>query len=527
MSSPGFVHLRLHTEYSLIDSVVRVPELVESVAGAAMPAVAVTDQSNLFAMVKFYRAALARGVKPIVGVDLLVHEAGERQLPSRVSLLCQSQKGYRNVTRLVSRAYQEGQKRGIPTIERSWLSPENVDGLIALSCAAEGDVGRALINAREGEADRALDFWLGLFPDRFYIELQRIGRAEDESYIAAAVAIAGRRGVPVVATNDVRFLKEDDFESHEARVCIHDGAFLADPGRVRRYTRQQYLRTPGEMAELFSDVPEALANAVEIARRCTLPLKLGEARLPKYPVPGETTTEDFMRAEAARGLDSRLTSVAASRWGEYRERLRIELDVICQMGFAGYFLIVADFIRWARENGVPVGPGRGSGAGSLVVYSMAITDLDPIKHDLLFERFLNPERVSMPDFDVDFCMDGRDRVIDYVAEKYGRERVSQIITYGTMAAKAVVRDVGRVLGMTYGYVDRIAKLVPFELGITLDDALTKEPELKKLYDTEEEVKNLIDMARSLEGLTRNAGMHAGGVVIAPSVLTDFAPLFCD
>ncbi|HXR90532.1 MAG TPA: DNA polymerase III subunit alpha [Steroidobacteraceae bacterium] len=527
MSSPGFVHLRLHTEYSLIDSVVRVPELVESVAAAEMPAIAVTDQSNLFAMVKFYRAALARGVKPIVGVDLLVHEAGERQQPSKVSLLCQSQTGYRNVTRLVSRAYQEGQKRGIPTIERTWLSPENVDGLIALSCAAEGDVGRALINAREGEADRALDFWLRLFPDRYYIELQRIGRGEDEPYIAAAVAIAGRRGVPVVATNDVRFLKEDDFESHEARVCIHDGAFLADPGRVRRYTRQQYLRTPEEMAELFSDVPEALANAVEIARRCTLPLKLGEARLPKYPVPGETTTEDFMRAEAARGLDSRLTSVAASRWGEYRERLRIELDVICQMGFAGYFLIVADFIRWARENGVPVGPGRGSGAGSLVAYSLAITDLDPLKHDLLFERFLNPERVSMPDFDVDFCMDGRDRVIDYVAEKYGRERVSQIITYGTMAAKAVVRDVGRVLGMTYGYVDRIAKLVPFELGITLDDALTKEPELKKLYDTEEEVKNLIDLARSLEGLTRNAGMHAGGVVIAPSVLTDFAPLFCD
>ncbi len=527
MRSPGFVHLRLHTEYSLIDSVVRVPELVDAVAAAAMPAIAVTDQSNLFAMVKFYRAALARGVKPIVGVDLLVHEAGERQLPSRLTLLCQSQAGYGNVTRLVSRAYLEGQKRGLPTVDRSWLSRENVDGLIALSCAAEGDVGRALVNGREREAERALDFWLGLFPERFYVEVQRIGRAEDESYIAAAVAIAGRRGVPVVATNDVRFLKEDDFESHEARVCIHDGAFLADPGRVRRYTRQQYLRSPEEMAELFSDVPEALANAVEIARRCTLPLKLGEARLPKYPVPGETTTEDFMRAEAARGLDVRLAAVAESKWDEYRERLRVELDVICQMGFAGYFLIVADFIRWARENGVPVGPGRGSGAGSLVAYSLRITDLDPLQHDLLFERFLNPERVSMPDFDVDFCMDGRDRVIEYVAQKYGRERVSQIITYGTMAAKAVVRDVGRVLGMTYGYVDRIAKLVPFELGITLDDALTKEPELKKLYDTEEEVKNLIDLARSLEGLTRNAGMHAGGVVIAPSVLTDFAPLFCD
>jgi DNA polymerase-3 subunit alpha len=528
MSAPGFVHLRLHTEYSLIDSVVRVQELVDSVAAGAMPAVAVTDQSNLFAMVKFYRAALSRGVKPVVGVDLMVHEAGERQKPSRVALLCQSEAGYRNVTRLVSRAYQEGQKQGVPTIDRTWLSAENTQGLIALSCAAEGDVGRALVNAREREADRALDFWLERFPDRFYIELQRIGRAEDESYIAAAVAIAGRRGVPVVATNDVRFLKEDDFESHEARVCIHDGAFLADSGRVRRYTRQQYLRTPEEMQDLFSDVPEALANSVEIARRCTLPLKLGEARLPRYPVPGDTTTEDFMRSEAARGLDERLTgAVDPSRWTEYRERLRTELDVICQMGFAGYFLIVADFIRWARENGVPVGPGRGSGAGSLVAYSLRITDLDPLRHDLLFERFLNPERVSMPDFDVDFCMDGRDRVIDYVAEKYGRERVSQIITYGTMAAKAVVRDVGRVLGMTYGYVDRIAKLIPFELGITLDDALTKEPELKKLYDTEEEVKNLIDLARSLEGLTRNAGMHAGGVVIAPSVLTDFAPLFCD
>jgi DNA polymerase-3 subunit alpha len=333
-----------------------------------------------------------------------------------------------------------------------------------------------------------------------------------------------------VATNDVRFLKPDDFESHEARVCIHDGALLADSGRVRRYTKQQYLRTPQEMAALFSDVPEALANTLEVARRCSLVLKLGQARLPPYPVPGGITTEDFLREEAARGLERRLANIGVTVAAEadtYSQRLRVELDVICQMGFAGYFLIVADFIRWARENGVPVGPGRGSGAGSLVAYSIGITDLDPLKYDLLFERFLNPERVSMPDFDVDFCMDGRDRVIEYVAEKYGRERVSQIITYGTMAAKAVVRDVGRVLGMSYGFVDRIAKLIPFELGITLDDALEKEPELKRLYESEEEIKNLIDLARSLEGLTRNAGMHAGGVVIAPSVLTDFAPLYCD
>ena len=530
----SFVHLRLHTEYSLIDSVVRVPELIEATAAVGMPAVAVTDQSNLFAMVKFYRKALAGGVKPIVGVDLHVRESDEHQQPTRITLLCQSQAGYRNVTRLVSRAYLEGQQRGLPAIDRSWLSAQALEGLIALSCAGEGDVGRALANGREEEAEQALEQWLVLFPDRYYIELQRLGRPDEEPYIAAAVTLAARRGVPVVATNDVRFLKSADFDSHEARVCIHDGAQLADPGRVRRYTPQQYLRSPQEMAHLFSDIPEALANSVEIARRSTLVLELGRPRLPPYPVPGKMSTEEFLRREAAAGLEGRLGESGRAQEGEartrreaYETRLRTELEVICQMGFAGYFLIVADFIRWARGNGVPVGPGRGSGAGSLVAYSLGITDLDPLRYELLFERFLNPERVSMPDFDVDFCMEGRDRVIEYVAQRYGRERVSQIITYGTMAAKAVVRDVGRVLGMSYGYVDKIAKLIPFELGITLDEALEKEPELNKLYEGEEEVRTLIDLARSLEGLTRNAGMHAGGVVIAPSVLTDFAPLYCD
>jgi DNA polymerase III subunit alpha len=531
----GFVHLRLHTEYSLIDSVVRVPELIEAVAAAGMAAVAATDQSNLFAMVKFYKEALARGVKPIVGVDLLVREAGERQQPSRITFICQNEVGYRNATRLVSRAYLEGQQHGVPLIDRTWLSKESLDGLIALSCATEGDVGRALVNGREADAGRALDDWLELLPERYYMELQRLGRADEESYIAAAVNLAGRRGIPVVATNDVRFLKPADFESHEARVCIHDGTLLADASRVRRYTAQQYLRSPQEMQRLFADIPEALANSVEVARRASLTLKLGQPRLPAYPVPGGMSTEDFLRQEAESGLRKRLAELFPPERAEprarqvepYAQRLQAELDVICKMGFGGYFLIVADFIRWARQNGVPVGPGRGSGAGSLVAYSLGITDLDPLRYDLLFERFLNPERVSMPDFDVDFCMEGRDRVIEYVAGHYGRERVSQIITYGTMAAKAVVRDVGRVLGMTYGFVDKIAKLIPFELGITLDDALQKEPELKRLYDSEEDVHNLIDLARSLEGLTRNAGMHAGGVVIAPSVLTDFAPLYCD
>ncbi|HTT01891.1 MAG TPA: DNA polymerase III subunit alpha [Steroidobacteraceae bacterium] len=525
--TPGFVHLRLHTEYSLVDSVVRVAPLMKSVAEAQMPAVALTDQSNLFAMVKFYRAALESGVKPIVGVEMLVAESGERRRCSRIALLCQSPVGYRNVTRLLSRAYLEGQQHGTPMIQRRWLAAADLRGLIALSCASEGDIGDALVNGREAEADRSLDFWLSLFDDRFYVELQRVGRAQEELYVAAAVALAARRGVPVVATNDVRFLAARDFESHEARVCIQEGSLLADPGRTRRYTAQQYLRTPAEMAALFADLPEALSNAVEIARRCSLTLTLGEARLPEYPLPPGTGAAQHLESQAQQGLKERLEEQAVAAAAGYGARLSAELDVICKMGFAGYFLIVADFIRWARANGVPVGPGRGSGAGSLVAYALRITDLDPIKHDLLFERFLNPERVSMPDFDVDFCMEGRDRVIDYVAHKYGRERVSQIITYGTMAAKAVVRDVGRVLGMSYGFVDRIAKLIPFELGITLDDALAKEPELKRLYDSEEEIKNLIDLARSLEGLTRNAGTHAGGVVIAPSVLTDFAPLYCE
>jgi DNA polymerase-3 subunit alpha len=524
----GFVHLRLHTEYSLVDSVIRVEELVDAVLAAEMPAVALTDQNNLFAMVKLYRAALERGIKPIVGVDLWVREPGERAQPSRLTLLCQSEIGYRNVTRLLSRAYLEGQQRGVALVDRRWLCTESLRGLIALSCATEGDVGRALVNGHDAEAERACGHWLDLFEDRFYLELQRVGRSGEEDYIAAALALAARRSVPVVATNDVRFLKPEDFEAHEARVCIHEGALLADTGRVRRYTAQQYLRTPREMALLFADVPEALANSVEIARRASLILRLGEMHMPQYPVPDGTSAADFLRTEAARGLVRRLAAERdAARIEQRQVRLQSELDVICQMGFASYFLIVADFIRWARENAVPVGPGRGSGAGSLVAYCLGITDLDPLEYDLLFERFLNPERVSMPDFDVDFCMAGRDRVIDYVADKYGRDRVSQIITYGTLAAKAVVRDVGRVLGMSYGFVDRIAKLIPFELGITLTDALAKEPELARLYQTEDEVRNLIDLARSLEGLTRNAGTHAGGVVIAPSALTDFTPLYCE
>ncbi len=530
--NPGFVHLHVHTEYSLVDGLVRVKPLVAACATAGMPACAVTDQSNLFAMVKFYRAAQYAGIKPIIGVELWVRDARHKDEAARLVLLCQNREGYLNLTRLVTRSYLEGQVRGIPGIDKSWLAGHS-DGLIALSGGREGDVGRALLAGQPERADQLLRDWLALFPQRYYLELTRTGRMGEEEYLHAAVALASTCDAPVVATNDVRFLAREESEAHEARVCIQDGRTLNDPRRPRHYSEQQYLRSPKEMAELFADIPEALTNSVEIARRCNLELTLGENVLPEFPVPAGMDVNDFLRTESHQGLEKRLQRILVGvaetevTRAEYVARLNLELDVIIGMGFPGYFLIVADFIRWARNNGVPVGPGRGSGAGSLVAYALGITDLDPIHYDLLFERFLNPERVSMPDFDVDFCMEGRDRVIEYVAERYGRERVSQIITYGSMAAKAVVRDVGRVLGHPYGFVDRIAKLIPFELGITLDKALEQEDELRRLYKDDDDVHTLIDLARSLEGLARNAGKHAGGVVIAPSRLTDYTPLYCE
>ncbi len=530
---PGFVHLHLHTEYSLVDSVVRIKPLVKAVAAAGMPAVAVTDQSNLFAMVKFYRAAMAAGVKPVVGVDMWLRNPEQPAKPWRVLLLCKNRAGYRNLTELVSRSYLEGQHNAIPMIERDWLAGHS-QGLIALSGGREGDVGEALLAANAELAAQRLAFWQALFPDHYYLQVQRTGREGEEDYLHAAVHLAGLHGVPLVATNDVHFIKAEDFEAHEARVCIHDGRTLDDPRRPRRYSDQQYLRSSEQMQALFADLPEALRNSVEIAQRCNLELSFGKNFLPEFPVPAGLTIDEYFRKQARDGLEQRLKTLLDPQSAQfeeqrkaYDERLEIELEVIVSMGFPGYFLIVADFIRWAKHNGVPVGPGRGSGAGSLVAYALTITDLDPLKYELLFERFLNPERVSMPDFDVDFCMEGRDRVIDYVAERYGREKVSQIITYGSMAAKAVVRDVGRVLGQPYGFVDRIAKLIPFEIGITLDKALKQEEALRELYEGDEEVRAILDMARSLEGLSRNAGKHAGGVVISPTKLTDFTPVYCE
>jgi len=525
--STPFVHLRLHSEFSLLDSVVRIKPLMAAVAAGDMPAVALTDQSNLFGLIRFYRAALAAGVKPIAGADLLVDEEGEA--PTRITFLCQNNIGYRNLCGLVSQAYRTDRYHGRPMLRRDWLQ-QHAEGLIALSGGRDGDIGRALLSGREEDAGAALAFWRGLFPDRFYVELQRTGREREDAYNQLGVRLAAKAGVPVVATNDVRFIADDDFGAHEARVCIHEGHTLTDPGRPREYSRDQYLKSGEEMAALFADVPEAIENTVEIARRCNLDLVLGQSVLPDFPVPDGMTADSYLAELADSSLKERLPQllpVGAADAEGYADRLRTELEVVCGMGFAGYFLIVADFIQWAKDNGVPVGPGRGSGAGSLVAYVLGITDLDPLRYELLFERFLNPERVSMPDFDVDFCMDGRDRVIDYVAQRYGRDSVSQIITFGTMAARAVVRDVGRVLGHPYGFVDRIAKLIPFEIGMTLDKALAEDEELARVYKEEDEVRGVIDLARRLEGLARNAGKHAGGVVIAPGPLTDFTPLYCE
>jgi len=530
--SEQFVHLHLHTDYSLVDGLVRIKPLMKALSDAGMPAIAVTDQHNLFAAVKVYKAAQQSGVKPILAADLRLRDPDDAKKSSRFVLLCQNTEGYLNLSRLLSRAYMEGQHLGEPMLELDWLDGQT-DGLICLSGAREGLLGKALLNNLTDNAKHIIDHWTGLFPDRFYLELVRTGRDDEERYIQAALDLAESNDLPVVATNDVRFLEPDQFEAHEAKVCVSEGRLLDDPRRARNYSDQQYLKSAEEMIALFSDIPEAIENTIEIAKRCNAQLTLGEHYLPDFPVPEGMTIGEFFSQESYEGLEERLPVLfpepadLENNRKQYEDRLQIELDVINEMGFPGYFLIVADFIKWSKNNEVPVGPGRGSGAGSLVAYALKITDIDPLQYDLLFERFLNPERVSLPDFDIDFCMEGRDRVIEYVSQHYGRDHVSQIITFGTMAAKAVIRDVGRVLGFPFGLVDGLAKLVPFEIKMTLTKALEQEPLLQERYDKEEDVKTLIDLALQLEGLTRNVGKHAGGVVIAPKKLTEYTPIYCE
>ena len=527
--NPGFVHLNLHSEFSLVDGIVRIGPLTERAKALGMPAVAITDRANLFCMVRFYRAAVAAGIKPIVGVDLPIGRESNRDPAGMLTLLAMNVTGYRQLARLLTRCYLADRSTGVPVADRAWVS-ECADGIIAISPGPAGDVGQALLHGRAGEAERRAETWATVFTDRFYLGVQRTARAGDAPCLESTVDLALAMGLPVVAGNDVRFLERGDFEAHEARVCIQEGRILADPRRPRSYSEEQYLKSPEEMAELFEDLPEALENAVEIARRCTVTVTLGGSHLPEFPVPEGHDLDAWFAERSRTGLARRLgaprqgAGAAGGDEAQYRRRLEMELEVICRMGYPGYFLIVADFVRWAREQRIPVGPGRGSGAGSLVAYALGITDLDPLRYDLLFERFLNPERVSLPDFDIDFCMEGRDRVIDYVADRYSADHVAQIITFGTMAAKAVVRDAGRVLGHPFGFVDQIAKLIPFELGMTLDRALAEDA-LKERYESDDDVRSVIDLARKLEGLARNAGRHAGGVVIAPKRLTEYTALY--
>jgi DNA polymerase III subunit alpha len=533
MPTPDFVHLRVHTEFSIADGIVRIEEAVARAAADGMGALGVTDLANLFGMVRFYKAARGAGVKPIIGCDAWIENEADRDKPSRLLLLVRSREGYRSLCDILTRAWLTNPYRGRAEINRAWLADGGARGLVALSGALAGDVGGLIVQGNTAQAERTAREWAAIFPDAYYIELQRAGHRDSELYVERAVQLAARLGLPAVATHPVQFLRREDFKAHEARVCIAEGYVLGDRRRPRIFTEDSYFKTQAEMRELFADLPEALENAVEIAKRCSLELELGTNRLPRFPTPDGVSLEDFLVASARAGLERRLERLfpdAAQRESaraRYAGRLDFETKTIIQMGFAGYFLIVADFINWAKANAVPVGPGRGSGAGSLVAYSLGITDLDPLRYDLLFERFLNPERVSMPDFDIDFCQDGRDRVIEYVRNKYGADCVSQIATFGTMAAKAVVRDVGRVMEWSYSRTDELAKLIPFQPGklITLAMAREMEPRLAEREASEEDTRELLALAGQLEGLTRNVGMHAGGVLIAPGKLTDFCPLY--
>ena len=545
MSSPIFTHLRVHSEYSIVDGLVRIDELVGAAAKDQQPALAVTDLANMFCMVRFYKAARGKGIKPIVGVDAWITNDDNRDKPHRLLILAKNHTGYLQLCELLSKAWLTNQYKGRAEIRVEWLEalatsvstlePEvdQANALIVLSGAHFGDVGQAIENGDLAKAEKAAERWARIFPGHFYIEIQRAGQANQEQQVRHSVALASRLGLPVVATHPVQFLKKDEFIAHEARTCIAEGEMLANAKRVRRFNEEMCFKSQAEMAELFKDLPGALANSVEIAKRCNVTLTLGKPQLPDFPTPPGMTIDDFLVAETKKGLEERLLQlfpdpeVREKERPRYDARLEFENQTIIKMKFPGYFLIVAEFIQWGKNNGVPIGPGRGSGAGSLVAYALKITDLDPLKYNLLFERFLNPERVSMPDFDIDFCQEKRELVIQHVKDLYGRDAVSQIATFGTMAAKGAIRDVGRVLDFGYNFCDGISKLIPFKPGkpVSIAEAIEEEPLLKERLENEEEVKQLLDLAQQVEGITRGIGMHAGGVLIAPGKLTDFCPLY--
>jgi len=521
MSSVDFVHLQCQSEYSVKNSLVRVSKLIDSVKEGGMTSIALTDDMSLFSAIKFYQKATNAGIKPIIGAKISVDfDLGHYD----VLLLCQNHEGYLNLSELISKAYLNEQGISIVSVTEEQLISHQ-KGLLMIATPINSDISQLLLTNEYELAHTKAKHWQAIFKDRYYISVQRTDRHSDENLLNLTIELGLKLDIPVVATNDVQFLSKSDFDAHEARICIAEGELLDDSRRLKFFSDSQYLKTADEMSELFKDYPQLIANASEVAKRCNLHFKLFEKNyLPAFPTPKGKSIAEFFSEESTKGLKIRLKTLDVNE-ESYFERLNFELSVILEMDFPGYFLIVSDFIRWAKENGIPVGPGRGSGAGSLVAWALSITNVDPIQHDLLFERFLNPERISMPDFDIDFCTDRRDEVIAYVSNKYGSEKVSQIITYGTMAAKGVVRDVGRVLGHPYGFSDQLSKMIPNELKMTLGKALEDSNELKARYDSEESVSTLIDLSQDLEGLIRNVGTHAGGVVIAPSKISDFCPIY--
>ena len=521
----NFIHLHLHSEYSISDSLIRIQELVHESSKNNVPAVAITDTNNIFSLVKFYKTAIKNGVKPIIGIEIDLEDERNVKKYSKVILLCKNMNGFYNLSNLITESYVNLNEDSRFIVSKEQLADRS-EGLIALSGGIRGDLANAIKLEKQDLIEETVNYWKKNFPRSFYIEITRTGKDFEEEYISHALEISEKYELPIVASNDVRFLEKNDFEAHEVRVCINNGSYLKDEKRRSEYNENQYLKSSKEMEELFADLPSAIENSFEIAKRCNIQLSLGEIAMPIFPLDKDQNENEYFNSLVLQSLNKKLSEKNIVNKEPYLNRIKIEMDVIIKMGYSGYFLIVSDFVMWAKKNDIPVGPGRGSGAGSLVAYVLNITNIDPIKYDLLFERFLNPERVSLPDFDIDFCMDKRDYVIDYVAKKYGRDKVSQIITYGTMAAKAVVRDVGRVLQYPYNFVDQIAKLVPFEIGITLSKAL-EDQELKKLYNSDDDVKEIIDMAMILEGLPRNAGTHAGGIVISPKKLINYTPLYRD
>ncbi len=533
MADPSYIHLRLHTEFSISDGILRIRDLCEAAEEDNMPAIAITDLSNLFGMVKFSKEARRRGIKPIIGCDVWVTNPKDRQVPFRILLLVQNKAGYLKLCDWLSQAYLSNQYQGRPEIKKDWFRERGTDGVIALSGAQFGEVGLSIVNKNMVTAEEAAKDWAGLFGNRFYLEVQRLGSGRSEQILQRTVKLGAKLNIPLLATHPVQFLCEDDFNAHEARVCISEGQLLGDSRRPKLFSSNQYLMSQSEMVTLYKDLPELLKNTVQVAKRCNFYLELGVSKLPIFPTPNDEDLSQYLGRTTKSGLKNRLDRLYPNhkalpkKINIYTERLDYELKIISQMDYPGYFLVVADFINWAKENGIPVGPGRGSGAGSLVAFSLGITDLDPIKYNLLFERFLNPERVSMPDFDIDFCQNGRDRVIDYVRGKYGEGSVSQIATFGTMAARAVVRDVARVMDWNYGRADELAKLIPFQPGklVTLKQARVDEPRLLEREKNDEETRELLKLAEQLEGLPRNVGMHAGGVLIAPTKLTNYCPLY--